>query len=267
MALADLDAFIAAAKNPAQDSRINIPILVSVAGRWYDTWVGNVPAGTAPSTAAAPSSATAGAMDLTNSGAGTLGIIGSRLNTSAPMTYMICDRLSHQGGLAGNVATTQTTNLPTAALTRYTSGVGVMAMLSVYSQVGTTGTTATVSYTNQAGTTGQTSPTIAFGGTGFREVSRGLLLPLAAGDTGVRSVESVTLAVSTTAAGNFGVTLFKPIAMIFSSDTTGIAANGLINGGMLPGLAEVQDDACLFVLAMSTTTAGTGVGAVLLTEW
>jgi hypothetical protein len=37
------------------------------------------------------------------------------------------------------------------------------------------------------------------------------IMPLQAGDRGVKSVESLTLSASTGTAGNFGLTLFRPI--------------------------------------------------------
>ena len=76
---------------------------------------------------------------------------------------IMIDLLNISGGLSGTVTTPQTTNLPTAALTRYTSGEGVMAGIIIFSTVGTTSTTITISYTNQAGTSGRTSTATSFG--------------------------------------------------------------------------------------------------------
>jgi hypothetical protein len=56
---------------------------------------------------------------------------------------------------------------------------------------------------------------VTFGGTGYNEVGRMIMLPLqAAGDTGVQSIQSVTLAASTLTAGSFGATMAHPIAAI-----------------------------------------------------
>jgi len=126
---------------------------------------------------------------------------------------LLVDRLCHQGQLSAATTTPQTLNLPTATLTRYTSGEGVRAALEIYATLGTLRSTFTVSYTNQDGVS-STSPVMAYGGlgaTGDREVGHMAEIPLNVGDTGFRSVESVTLATSTGTAGNFGVTLFKPL--------------------------------------------------------
>jgi hypothetical protein len=176
-------------------------------------------------------------------------------------SHLVCDRLSHQGGLSGTAAGAQTTNLPTAALTRYTSGVGVFAALEIYSTVGTTATTVTASYTNESGSSGRTSPAMAFGGTNEREVGRIVVLPLQSGDVGVRSVESVTLAGTTGSVGNFGVTLFRPLAFMPAANIGGW--NYLYDGVLAAGVSipQVVSDACLFTL---TVASASGYGQFLM---
>ena len=125
-----------------------------------------------------------------------------------------CDRLCHQSGLDATITTAQTTNLPTAALPRYTDGKGVWIAHERCVAVGTTASDITVSYTNQDGTSGRTSPTTTFTVTGNVDdsaIGQLYILPLQEGDTGVRSVQSVTLSGSTGTAGNFGITLLKPL--------------------------------------------------------
>ncbi len=242
--------------------------MTTIAGRMYDAaQLSGIPALTTPSTAVVPTSATAGALRFANAGGETEYCLGATLSSSTTGTYILCVRLSHQGGLSGTTTGAQTTNLPTAALTRYTDGVGVMAGLSIYSQVGTTGTTVSVSYTNDAGTAGQVSPSVVFGGTGFREGTRFIPVPLVAGDLGVKSVESVTLAASTVStAGNFGVTLYKPL-MSFHIERPGAQVDfNILGGGMSGGLPEIVDDACLFFLVIPNTTAVAAMsGALSLT--
>jgi hypothetical protein len=236
----------------------------SVLGRTFSSWTtaGIPTTGAAPTTAAVPTRATTGALGQINP-TGTRRIIDFVVAWSRATGGMvtICDRLSHQGGLSGTTAGAQTTNLPTAALTRYTSGVGVMAGLDIYTVVGTTQTTVTASYTNQAGTAGQVAPLQLFGNTGFREASLRLLLPLVAGDTGVRAVASVSLTASTLTAGNFGVTLFYPLISI-PIDYMGRPASFCVPQHehddspfmKYTWLPQIQTDACLEFLAW---TAGT----------
>jgi hypothetical protein len=183
------------------------------------------------------------------------------------MAGIMIDLLNINGGLSGTVTTPQTTNLPTAALTRYTSGEGVMAGIIILNQVGNTLTTVTVSYTNQAGATGSISTATSFGQTNFRENNIFIPIPLQAGDTGVRSIESVTLASSTGGGGNFGVCLYKPLAMISFERTTGQAPLDAVSSGCIVGsLCEIHPDACLTFLGNGTIAALTMGGAVILTE-
>lgn len=229
--------------------------LTPIVGRWFHGWPNAFPAGTVPTTAVAPTSATAGAIGQWDSTTGTLGLVQYDGGMALTGTVLICDRLSHQGGLSGTTVTAQTTNLPTAALTRYTDGVGVMCSLDIYTIVGTTAQTVTISYTNQDGTSGRTSPAVAFGASNFREAPRSIMIPLQSGDTGIRSVQSVTLGGTTGTAGNFGVTLFKPLLMAHIVDgATSISAN-FVDGYCTGGIPEIVDGACLYMLYNSSTVA------------
>lgn len=236
----------------------------TVVGRTYSGWLSaGVPAaGVAPTTSVVPTRATTGALGQVNP-TGTRRILRAIFNwlpnTGGLLT--LADRLVHSGGLSGTTTGAQTTNLPTATLTRQTSGVGVMAALEIYTAVGTTGTTATVSYTNTVPTAGQTSPAATFGGTGFATSGRFIVLPLAVGDVGVTAVASVTLAASTvSAAGNFGVTLFYPLVSIpMDHDGRPYLGNGFDNEvqslyGFGSWFPIVETDACIFNIVHTVNT-------------
>lgn len=199
---------------------------------------------------------------------GRLTLLGARLSgqTYGAGGIIVLDLLNVNGGLNATLTTTQTTNLPTAALTRYTSGEGVMAAIVVYVILGTTATTFTISYTNQAGTSGRTSTAQTIGSAGFREIGMFLPIPLQEGDTGIRSVDSVTLAGTTGQAGNFGVCLYKPLAMISMESATGsMPLDAVSTGGIINSLCEIHANACLtispFHAAISTVS-----GALILGE-
>ena len=202
-------------------------------------------------------------------GSGRLTIMGARLNPSSigGQAVILGDMLNVSGGLSGIVTTAQTTNLPTAALTRFTSGEGVMVGLCIWSNIGSTATTVTISYTNQAGTSGKISTATQIGGSNVANAAGRIIpIPLAAGDTGVRSVESVTLAATTGTAGNFGVCLFKPLAIMAMNDWQGAhAIDAVSSGGFVGALAEVHPDACLSVFGIGNVSQAVG-GAILLAE-
>lgn len=106
----------------------------------------------------------------------------------------------------------------TASLTRYTSGHGVMMMAVSQSASSAVGTF-TVSYTNQDGTAGRTSSTtytkvVSGGGTLVSSTNNAVtgsqpFIELQAGDTGVRSVQSVTF--SAAGGGLMAIVLVKPL--------------------------------------------------------
>lgn len=245
MAITDYASFLTKVANPTHVLQVHksYPALQRVCS---SSWiVGALNAG-APTTAAVPVSTTFGALGSDRplrAPAVAHRIVQIRGHCAMPGRFWIVDRLSHQGGLSGTVTTAQTTNLPTAALTRYTTGEGVCLGAEIYTTIGTTGTTITVSYTNQAGTSGRTTVATAFGATNYREGNRILPLPLQAGDTGVRAVASATVLATTGTAGNFGITLFKPL-LSFSVFQPGPFVWDAVEdgGGYAP---EVLADACL----------------------
>lgn len=268
MALADFDAYVDALKlNRAADFQTSA--VTAAAGRTMAMWRFTLPLAVTPTTSVAVDKTSDNAIGpIPDSASGKLQIIGGRFNTSgtAGVTLVAIDLLNVSGGLSGIVTTEQTTNLPTAALTRHTGGDGVMIGLVVYTTFGTTATTVTVKYTNQAGTPNQVSTATSFGGTNFREVGRVIQIPLAAGDTGVRSVEGVTVTATTGTAGNFGVCLFKPLMQFALESTTGtMPIDAVSSGGMVGSMAEFDDDACLTFMAM-TPVSQTINGALLLAE-
>lgn len=233
----------------------------------FDPTTGAVPA--IPTTATALSKANTTALNyyVPNYSPEFPYLIGARQGTAgAKGIYFVVDRLSHQGGLDGTLTTAQTTNLPTAALTRYTDGVGVMIGLTMYTSIGVTATTVTASYTNQAGTSGQTTPAQAIGGSSTGSASRLVILSLAAGDTGARSVESVTLAATTGTIGNFGVTLFKILGVICVYDVQNQFAGDIITGGLIGGIPEIKDDAHLSLLYVGDNTTSSGNLSLIIGE-
>jgi hypothetical protein len=205
---------------------------------------------------------------VSNAGTGRLSILGGRINPNgaAGVAVFVVDILNMSGGLNATLTTPQTTNLPTAALTRYTDGEGVHAALICHTNIGGTATTVTVEYTNSAGTGSRVSTAMIFGGSGQSSTGNMTRIPLQAGDTGMRSVESVTLAGTTGTAGNFGVVLYKPLAWILVNDVEGANVFDCVSTGRVLGqFNEVLDDACVSLFAIMNTAQSVG-GAIILGE-
>lgn len=138
--------------------------------------------------------------------------------TPLPMPVMLCDYLLYYPSIEdGNTDPQVMTN--TLTLPRYTDGAGVQMMaVTISSRTG--GQTFSVNYTNSAGVSGRTSSTVtqntaaASGSITTSALATaggaGPFIPLQAGDSGVRSVESVTMNGADT--GFFAIVLVKPLA-------------------------------------------------------
>lgn len=223
-----------------------------IAGRMASLWRydGNPSGGATPTTVVAPTNATQGALPFTSAG-------GSRESwmtqafamSNAFGTFILYDRLLQIGGLSGTVTTAQTVG---GTLTRNTTGGGNFVFLEIDTLVGTTAANVTMTYTDQSGNTGNVSTATQVGGTGFREATRAIMIPLAAGDTGVRGVDSITLSVSTTTAGNIGVVIGRPLAYVTVGQTGAAGWRDFVTG--LPSIPRIEANSCLSLLFVSGST-------------
>lgn len=171
--------------------------------------------------------------------------------------FFLYDRLADISGLSGTTITEQ--SITGLSVSRYTgaASVGNEIWLEIYTAIGASATTVKAKYTNQAGTTGQLTPLIAFGSAGDLEATRMIHLPLASGDTGVRSVESVTVTATTGTAGDFGVTIVRRIAACAMGLDGTMGVTNLLTGR--PGPAAVADLACLSLIYCQRTTVASEV--------
>jgi hypothetical protein len=226
-----------------------------IAGRPASLWLydGLPGAGVAPGAVAIPTVATAGALGQVNPGGGRQKLLYSIWATGLVAgTLILYDRLLHQSNLSGTTATAQTvqgTGSPTPALTRYTNGIGNIVFAEIYTILGATTSSIVMSYTDQADNV-TTSPSVLFGNTNYREVTRAIMLPLASGDTGVKTVRTVTHATTGTA-GAYGITIGHPLATL--SAGSGSAGWRDFTTG-LPGIPEILTDACLAFLWVPNNT-------------
>lgn len=160
-------------------------------------------------------------------------------------TLILYDRLLHMGGMDATLTTAQNVNGGVSAdVTRYTDGVGNWLCLETYTTIGTTVTTATAAYKDGADAAKTTQP-IVFGGTSAQRSRQQLICPmsLAAGGSTVKGVTSVTLAASTTVAGNFGVSIIHPLLMICLGQ--GANSSPMMTNFLSGPMPEIKTDACL----------------------
>lgn len=249
MALTTMDQLVAALA-AAQYADIEDLALATTAGQFFSLWrAGGRPAtGALPGSTSGvvPTSATAGAIPYTDPGPGNTGYL-ARMEASCSVagSLILYDRLMTSDGLSGTVITAQTVGSP--ALTRSTSG-GLW--LEWYTATGATAVTATISYTDQNGTAGNTT-TVAVPAS--MKAGQVIPVPLAAGDTAVQAVASVTLSATTGTAGSFGVTLAQRVVTV----PIPLANIGTLSDYAQLGLPTIPNGACLaWKMLCTSTTSG-----------
>jgi hypothetical protein len=174
--------------------------------------------------------------------------------TGVPAVLKLVDLQGYYPGINMNLATAQTfTGTPAM---RYTNGV--RAALAIRTSSGATAHNLAMSYTNQASVAGRTMPVtvactvsaitphICHSGTATNNY--GPELPLASGDTGILSVQSVTLSAASLA-GTAVLMLYKPLANIPLSIASLMTEKDFWN--QLPSAPQIKDGACLGFILMS----------------
>lgn len=253
-----------------QNRPFYFPSITTVAGRYSDLTLGSGTSNRYGAVAAAANKSAGGGVPVdsdsgypffTNSGAGELRLAKLALAMQTPGTLLVFDKAWEAQGFVGNLNTAQTLTGFTAVNRPDANGTGLELWADITTLIGTTATTVTCSYTNSANTSGRTTQAAAIGGTGLREVNRAIPIPLQAGDTGVKSIASMTLLATTGTAGAINLMLLKRLATI----PVGISYGpGMFDFAKL-GLPLVSSDAALtFIYLAGTTTSGAIDGELLL---
>lgn len=186
----------------------------------------------------------------------------TNLAASAPATLYLVDLLGCYPRIATNSSSVQSLN-NTLTLPRYTSGAGVRAFMSLNTANGANAQNSTISYTNTAPTSGRglgttvsntaSAITSHIFHSGAATGNTGPFLPLAGGDLGVKSVESVQFSAASASAGFVDLVLCKPLAAIPLTAAFYTNERDFLN--QIPSLPKVEDGACLGLMV--------GCGAVM----
>lgn len=229
------------------------------------TWQGGISSGAAPAdTTTVNSTITGGIFQSSVTHASTnpvyIGEIEAQMTANITPFFMLIDRLTHSAGCVWNVATAQTTNLPTPLPDRSSGGASNMMALMNWTSAANAAATVTVVYTDEGGTSGNTAPVVNVAAS--VPSGRAIIIPTVSGDKGVRVVEQVTIGTSGTTAGNFGFMVFRPLAILPLSGgmhgTMSAYRNMLVGGA--GAMSSVQSSACLDFL---TGPLGTGENQAL----
>jgi len=133
--------------------------------------------------------------------------------------FVLCDRLWHNGGISIGGTGAQTVNsvaFPARDMNGTSDGEGVLIgfEFSVNTNV-VAPPTMTLSYTNQSGTAGRTGNAFTPSAVVSNAVASGFsLFSLQGGDTGVRSVQTLTINSAAWSAGSIHLVAFRPIAYL-----------------------------------------------------
>lgn len=260
MAITTLDGLIAGMKSPFDFYK---PSFTTVAGRLFSLFYqpGLPGAAVAPSPGLAGAALTtyAGQIPFSNPGSGNTCL--SRFNASggAIGQIFLCDRLWHNSGFNVTLNSPQSINsvtFPARDRNGATNGEGILIGLEVSATMGAGTPTISLSYTNSDGTSGHTSPGLAMASAMI--AGSFIPLPLAAGDKGVRSVQSLTQSASMTS-GTYHLVAYRVLAV------AGIGA-ATIGENLNPfdlGMPRLFDDTVPFLLLLpSGSTSGMIMGSV-----
>lgn len=198
---------------------------------------------------------TAGAMPITN-GAVQLWLARLVANCTQPGTIILADRLWSCSGM-GFAAGTYTITTPGSLPARIAdNGVGAELWIEQFVAAGSASGTLTANYLNAntgAAKSGVISAVVSAPVAGQMQ-----MVPLAAGDTGVRQLTSIVTSATWTS-GSFGATILERIMEI-----PVVAANiGQAYDWAQLGLPKIANDACLFAFFMAAgTTAPVILGSM-----
>jgi hypothetical protein len=269
-----------------------LPTTAQVAGQWYDLFggAGNPGASTVLGTGTnltfqSLSETTTNAASIPHGGNVSTSVkqllnasVFSAAATTAPAVFMLVDMLAYFP-----ITTTTTTGaqtlLGTQTLPRYADGKGVVAYLVPSTVMGAGTPTCQLSYTKPGGTAGRLTPStpalptlnttspvgsIPYSGTGAGKY--GPFIPLAAGDNGILSVQSVNFSATMTS-GVMNLVLCRPLCTI-PITTVGVAGErDLLN--QIPSAPIIYDGACLnwLMYAGAATPVNSAFYGAIETAW
>lgn len=225
-----------------------------------------------PGAAAAPSPGVAGAalttyagqIPFTNPVSGNTYLARFAAQATIAGQLLLCDRLWHNSGLSATSTSAQTVNSvawPARSADGTVNGDGVLVGLEVATALGAGAPVLTMSYTNQAGTSGRTGAgVVAFVASSIA----GTFYPIGldAGDTGVRSIQTVTLSVSRTS-GTHNLVAYRVLARL--ELTTANVPNAI--DALTSGFPRLFNDSVPFLIFVpSTTTTSNITGHVVWTQ-
>ena len=267
MAITTLDGLVAGALAPVPLFKVGtaaeaVGVLHSL---FYATGNPGAAAAPTPGLAGAALTTYGGQIPFTNPSSGNTYLLRLACSATVACGLWVLDRLWHNSGIVVTTTTAQTINSvawPARDRDGSTNGAGVMVGIEVRTATTNAGaiTNTTMSYTNQAGTAGRTATIASFPATAV--IGTFVPFQLQGDDTGVRSIQSVTLGTSY-GAGAIHLVAYRPLAVLGLT----IANIPFDLGAIGAGVVRLFDNTVPFLVQMPTaTTATTFQGTLGVTQ-
>lgn len=266
MAITTLDGVLAGMLPPVTFAKAATPTLV--AGRphslFYLAGMPGAAAAPTPGLSGAALTSYAGQLPFSNPPSGNSYLARLQAQATIAGTLILADRLWHNSGLSLTSTTAQTINSvawPARDANGTSNGEQVMIGLEVTTATGAGTPTFTMSYTNQDGVAGKTGTGIL---TGVATSAIGAFYPmgLAAGDRGVRSIQTFTLSATWTS-GAASLVAYRELARLELTAANVPAAIDAVTSGF-PRL--FNDTVPFLIFVPSTTTASNISGQMVITQ-
>ena len=263
MAITSLDGYIAAAKQQVRLAKTQTA--TSVAAQWHTLFdrAGNPGAGSLSiaqtTNGVVPTDATGGCPTINAFGGGNIGYLTRVMfsNTVAGRFYL-ADRLFHAGSVSAtsNATTTLTSQPSYVGRLPGSSYAGLDLWVEINAAVSNNACNVSIGYRNQAAAD-VTSATVS-----IQNFVTGRLvqIPLNAGDTEIRRVNSIIISGSSATTGSVNVIVARPL---WVAGRVPVASGGDVHGLDRVGLVQVYEDSALW-LAYAADSTSTGVPDLLL---
>jgi hypothetical protein len=262
MSILSITDYVSAAK---QTIHMNKALPAIAGGAWGSGWI-DVSGGSDPATAGivvltstasgtVPTNSTAGAPSIVNfSGVGYISRVEYNFLSQGAGTCMLVDRLFECGTFAFASGLTTLASQPSYS-GRIPGGDYTGTMLAVeQSGAGSGPTSVTITYTNQSGVTGQSTGVYTLKSNGGQNSGCCVqFVPLAAGDSGIQKVESVT--VTGGSSGNVNVLVLRPLARFGTNNYFSInEGKSYVKPLELCGMRIIYPTSCLQVLGWASSS-------------
>jgi hypothetical protein len=272
MAITTLDGVVAGMLPPYE--LLKIGATMEAAGIYWSSFysAGQPGAAVAPSPGIGGAALTtyAGQIPFINPASGNTYLARLEAASTASGALLLCDRLWHNSGIGITTTTGQTVNSaawparcpPASGSTPDTNGGSILVGIEVSTVTGNGSpvTNTTLTYTDQSGNSGATGTMASFPATGVA----GTFVPfaLASGDTGIRSVQTLTLGTSYVS-GTIHLVAYRVLARV------GIPIANVSNAvdALTAGFPRLYDNTVPFLLWMPTATTAVNItGSLIYTQ-